>query len=139
MLHIPILRHGMPYESIDKIEIVHHATGEPVAAVSQANPGLISRDVHRWDHDVLDQFTVCSALDPWPVEVLYPKNHLPPIAAGEQPVDEKRASVSQVECSGRRGGQARDAHESEFMMPSRAQINRKGMKAPRWPWRKLVL
>jgi len=58
MLHIPILRHGKPYESIDKIEIVHHATGEPVAKVSQANPGLISRDVHRWEYDVLDQFTV---------------------------------------------------------------------------------
>ena len=58
MLHIPILRHGKPYESIDKIEIVHHATGEPVARVSQANAGLISRDVHRMDHDVLEQFTV---------------------------------------------------------------------------------
>lgn len=58
MLHIPILRHGKPYESIDQIELVHHASGEPVAKVSQANPGLISRDVHRWDFDVLDQFTV---------------------------------------------------------------------------------
>ena len=58
MLHIPILRHGKPYESIDQIEIVHHATGEPVAKVSQANAGLISRDVNRWDSDVLEQFTV---------------------------------------------------------------------------------
>ncbi|HXE53702.1 MAG TPA: aldehyde dehydrogenase family protein, partial [Tepidisphaeraceae bacterium] len=58
MLHIPILRQGKPYESVDKIEIVHHATGEPVAKVSQANPGLISRDVNRWDSDVLEQFTV---------------------------------------------------------------------------------
>ena len=58
MLHIPILRQGKPYESVDKIEIVHHATGEPVAQVSQANPGLISRDVNRWDSDVLEQFTV---------------------------------------------------------------------------------
>jgi acyl-CoA reductase-like NAD-dependent aldehyde dehydrogenase len=58
MLHIPILRHGKPYESIDQIELVHHATGEPVAKVSQANAGLISRDVNRWDSDVLEQFTV---------------------------------------------------------------------------------
>ena len=58
MLHIPILRQGKTYESIDKITIVHHATGEPVATVSQANAGLISRDVHRWDFDVLEQFTV---------------------------------------------------------------------------------
>jgi acyl-CoA reductase-like NAD-dependent aldehyde dehydrogenase len=58
MLHIPILRQGKPYESVDKIEIFHHATGEPIAKVSQANSGLISRDVHRWDYDVLEQFTV---------------------------------------------------------------------------------
>jgi acyl-CoA reductase-like NAD-dependent aldehyde dehydrogenase len=58
MLHIPILRQGKPYESVDKIQIVHHATGEPVAMVSQANSGLISRDVHRWDYNILEQFTV---------------------------------------------------------------------------------
>jgi acyl-CoA reductase-like NAD-dependent aldehyde dehydrogenase len=58
MLHIPILRHGKPYESIDKIEILHHATGQPVARVSQANAGLISRDVHRMDDAVLERFTV---------------------------------------------------------------------------------
>src|SRR4051812_38599949 len=58
MLHIPILRQGKPYESIDKVEILHHATGEPVARVSQANPGLISRDVNRWDAGVLEQLTV---------------------------------------------------------------------------------
>jgi acyl-CoA reductase-like NAD-dependent aldehyde dehydrogenase len=63
MLHIPILRHGKPYESIDKVEIVHHATGEPVARVSQANAGLISRDVNRMDYDVLEQFKVRELVD----------------------------------------------------------------------------
>src|SRR3954469_6570504 len=63
MLHIPILRHGKPYESIDKVEIVHHATGEPVARVSQANAGLISRDVKRMDFDVLEQFKVRELID----------------------------------------------------------------------------
>ena len=63
MLHIPILRHGKPYESIDKVEIVHHATGEPVAKVSQANAGLISRDVKRMDFDVLEQFKVRELID----------------------------------------------------------------------------
>ncbi|MCH7592795.1 MAG: aldehyde dehydrogenase, partial [Planctomycetes bacterium] len=52
MLHIPILRQGKPYESIDKVEIVHHATGEPVALVSQANSGMIVRDVSRMADDV---------------------------------------------------------------------------------------
>ena len=58
MLHIPVLRHGTPYQSIDTVEIVHHATGEPVARVSLANAGLITRDIARMDHDVLEQFTV---------------------------------------------------------------------------------
>lgn len=58
MLHVPILRHGQPYESIDQIEIVHHATGEPVARVSQANAGLIGRDIARMDRDVLESFSM---------------------------------------------------------------------------------
>src|SRR5687767_8002289 len=58
MLHIPILRHGQPYTSVDQYEIIHHATGQPVARVSQANPGLISRDIARMDHDILEQFRV---------------------------------------------------------------------------------
>lgn len=62
MLHIPILRHGKPYESVNKIEILHHATGEPVARVSQANAGLISRDVKRMDDTILEQFTVAELL-----------------------------------------------------------------------------
>ncbi len=58
MLQIPILRHGQTYESIDKVEILHHATGVPVAQVSQANSGMIVRDVHRMADDVLEWFTV---------------------------------------------------------------------------------
>ena len=58
MLQIPILRHGKPYESIDKVTIVHHATGEPVAQVSQANGGLVGRDIRAMDDTVLEQFTV---------------------------------------------------------------------------------
>ncbi|MGA2496316.1 MAG: aldehyde dehydrogenase family protein [Tepidisphaeraceae bacterium] len=57
-IHIPILRHGVPYYSIDTIELTHHATGEAVARVSMANPGLISRDIHRMDHGVLDAFSM---------------------------------------------------------------------------------
>lgn len=58
MLHIPILRNGKPYESVDKVEIVHHATGEPVALVSQANSGMVTRDVARMNFHALDGFTV---------------------------------------------------------------------------------
>jgi acyl-CoA reductase-like NAD-dependent aldehyde dehydrogenase len=62
MLHIPILRHGKPYESVDKVEIVHHATGEAVAAVSQANSGMIVRDVNRWDERVLERLSVAELI-----------------------------------------------------------------------------
>ncbi len=58
MLHIPILRAGQPYTSIDQIEITHHATGEVIARISQANPGLIGRDIHRMDDDVLEPFSM---------------------------------------------------------------------------------
>jgi len=58
MIHIPVLRHGQAYESIETIEIVHHATGESVASVSQANSGMIVRDVHRMADDALESFTV---------------------------------------------------------------------------------
>src|SRR4051794_34454937 len=63
MLHIPILRHGQPYQSIDTIEILDHSTAAPVARVSQANPGLIMRDIARMDDDALEQFTIAGLLE----------------------------------------------------------------------------
>src|SRR4249920_2843987 len=47
MLHIPVLRWGQPYTSIDVDEVVHFATGEPIASVSRANGGLIQRDMRK--------------------------------------------------------------------------------------------
>ena len=47
MLNIDILRWGEPYESLTREEVVHFATGEPLARVSQAIPGLVSRDMRR--------------------------------------------------------------------------------------------
>jgi acyl-CoA reductase-like NAD-dependent aldehyde dehydrogenase len=44
MLHLPILRWGAPYESLEKDEVVHFSSGEPIATVSRANGGLIQRD-----------------------------------------------------------------------------------------------
>ena len=45
MLHLPLLRAGRPYRSLDTVELTHVATGEPVARLSQANRGLIQRDL----------------------------------------------------------------------------------------------
>src|SRR6187549_2056954 len=47
MIHLPVLRWGQPYESLEKDEVVHFSTGEPIATVSRANGGLIQRDMRR--------------------------------------------------------------------------------------------
>ena len=47
MLHLPVLRWGQPYTSIDVDPVVHFATGEPIANVSRANGGLIHRDLRK--------------------------------------------------------------------------------------------
>jgi acyl-CoA reductase-like NAD-dependent aldehyde dehydrogenase len=45
MLHIPILRQGSPYKSLDVTRVPHHRTRETFVEVSQANAGLIRRDL----------------------------------------------------------------------------------------------
>ena len=55
MLHIPILRKGVPYRSLDVARAPHSRTREPFVEISQANAGLIRRDL-------LDQATPRAAL-----------------------------------------------------------------------------
>jgi acyl-CoA reductase-like NAD-dependent aldehyde dehydrogenase len=45
MLHIPILRHGQPYKSLDVVRVPDHRTREAFVEISQANAGLIRRDL----------------------------------------------------------------------------------------------
>jgi acyl-CoA reductase-like NAD-dependent aldehyde dehydrogenase len=45
MIRIPAFRFGKPYTSLDKATLVHHATGEPVAEVSQVTGSQIARDL----------------------------------------------------------------------------------------------
>jgi acyl-CoA reductase-like NAD-dependent aldehyde dehydrogenase len=47
MLHLPVLRWGEPYDSLEIDEVAHFATGEPIARVSRANAGLIQRDARK--------------------------------------------------------------------------------------------
>ncbi|HKG46316.1 MAG TPA: aldehyde dehydrogenase family protein [Pyrinomonadaceae bacterium] len=47
MLHIPLLRHGTPYKSLDIARVPHHQTRELFVELSQANAGLIRRDLAR--------------------------------------------------------------------------------------------
>src|SRR5436190_8321982 len=45
MLHIPVLRWGEPYKSMEIDKVVHFATGEALAETSRANAGLVERDM----------------------------------------------------------------------------------------------
>jgi len=44
MRHIPILRWGQPYRSVDRTVVSHFRTREPFVEMSQANVGVIRRD-----------------------------------------------------------------------------------------------
>lgn len=59
LLHIPILRGGQPYRSLDTIRTVHYRTREPFVEISQANSGLIRRDLRDLDESraILAGFT----------------------------------------------------------------------------------
>src|SRR5438105_4476779 len=58
--HIPALRRGKVYESLDKIEVKDHRTGEIKASVSQVNAGVVRKDLQRVAESraVLKKFTV---------------------------------------------------------------------------------
>jgi acyl-CoA reductase-like NAD-dependent aldehyde dehydrogenase len=47
MIHIPVLRWGEPYKSMEVDKVCHFETGEPLAEVSRANGGLIERDMRQ--------------------------------------------------------------------------------------------
>jgi acyl-CoA reductase-like NAD-dependent aldehyde dehydrogenase len=60
MIHIPVLRWGEPYKSMDVDKVVHFVSGEPLAEVSRANGGLIERDMRhaRRAREVLREFSI---------------------------------------------------------------------------------
>ena len=45
MLHLPILRRGRPYRSVEVTPVPHFRTKQPVVGLSQANAGLVRRDL----------------------------------------------------------------------------------------------
>lgn len=58
--HIPVIRLGRNYESLDKIEIKNHSTGEVIATVSSVNAGIIRKDFRKIGESraALKKFTV---------------------------------------------------------------------------------
>jgi Aldehyde dehydrogenase family len=63
--HIPALRRGKPYESLDKIEVKDHRTGEIKAAVSQVNAGIVRKDLQRLGESraALKKFSVAQLIE----------------------------------------------------------------------------
>src|SRR3954468_13703252 len=47
MINIPVLRWGQPYTSLEEDTVAHFISGEPLAKVGQANPGLLAKDVRQ--------------------------------------------------------------------------------------------
>jgi acyl-CoA reductase-like NAD-dependent aldehyde dehydrogenase len=45
MINLPVLRWGKTYDSLEKDQVVHFISGEPIASVSQANGALLQRDM----------------------------------------------------------------------------------------------
>jgi acyl-CoA reductase-like NAD-dependent aldehyde dehydrogenase len=63
--HIPCLRKGAPYESLDQIEVKGYSDGQTLATVSTVNGGIIRRDLRRIDQAkaALRKFTVDQLID----------------------------------------------------------------------------
>src|SRR5262245_54190136 len=63
--HIPALRRGKVYESLDKIEVKDHRTGDVKATVSQVNAGIVRKDLQRIHESraALKKFSVAQLLD----------------------------------------------------------------------------
>ena len=45
--HLPVLRRGKPYASLDQVRVNDCRTGEPLARLSQVNAGIIRKDLAR--------------------------------------------------------------------------------------------
>src|ERR1043166_3133463 len=63
--HIPALRRGKPYESLDQAEVKDHRTGEVKAMVSQVNAGVVRKDLKRLNEAraALRKFTVAQLIE----------------------------------------------------------------------------
>lgn len=63
--HLPALRRGQPYQSLESVEVVNHRTGQPLARVSQVNAGIVRKDLGRIGEAraALKKFTVAQLIE----------------------------------------------------------------------------
>jgi hypothetical protein len=63
--HIPALRRGRAYESLDQVKIVDHRTGAQIVSISQVNAGIIRKDLSRIGESraALKKFTTAQLIE----------------------------------------------------------------------------
>jgi acyl-CoA reductase-like NAD-dependent aldehyde dehydrogenase len=63
--HLPVLRRGWPYASLDRVTVRDHRTGAPLATVSQVNAGILRKDLANLAESraALKKFTVAQLID----------------------------------------------------------------------------
>jgi len=90
MLHLPILRRGEPYRSLDVARVPHHHTGETFVEVSQANAGLVRRDLLRQGEmrAPLERFSTSELLAMCRQAARYFAEDTLPLGDGEQSPDD---------------------------------------------------
>ena len=86
MLDIPVLRWGKPYDSLEKDNVRHFLTGEPIAAVSQANGGIIARDMRQAHkaREILREFSIAELIEKIKVAADHYESGNVPIGSGVQ-------------------------------------------------------
>ncbi len=64
MIHIPVLRWGEPYESLETDKVVHFISGEVLAEVGRANAAMVERDMRfaQRARDVLREIPIAELL-----------------------------------------------------------------------------
>ena len=90
MIHIPILRKGTPYKSIDVARVPQYRTRETFVEMSQANAGLIRRDLLEQDkmRAALTAFTTDQLLAMCKQAAEYYMHDTLPVGDGEQTADD---------------------------------------------------
>lgn len=63
--HIPAIRRGKPYESLDQLKVVDHRNGTQLVSISQVNAGIIRKDLARVGESraALKKFTTAQLLE----------------------------------------------------------------------------
>ena len=63
--HIPALRRGRPYESLDQVNLVDHRTGATLVTISQVNAGILRKDLPRYAESraILKKFSTAQLIE----------------------------------------------------------------------------